>query len=404
MTYNFRFASHLAGALFACASAAAPALTQDTPRRLELADSALSALRADTAAPVREPVRELARENRTGPRQTPPLSGVPRPAEVPARNSFVRDQAVLGALVYGPSFARAVARAGVPTIAAYVVMGGGAYLMASGLSHDLAITETTSRFATGSALHGALAGWALAQAAHADEHGTAGGIFLGSVAGTASALALGGGLTDGEAAASNFGTEFLGIASYGLASAGGDTRTSGLVAVGAALAGAPLGYWYAHSARYSVTPGDVTALWTSAAIGAAAAGVGVVNGSPTRATVAATLTGGALLGVLAGDRLLVRRFDHTSGEGRLVMLGAATGGVAGAGLAMLTGAASDRRSVATVAFSAAGALGGLAFAEYYLAPLNDEARRLGRVQLDAVGLAAALAGRPGAYPLLRVTF
>ncbi len=404
MTRKSCFFRHIAGVFFLCAGIAPRVLAQDIPRRLELADSALSAPHAATVAAERATAREGARGQRFDAQRTSPAPSAPGPVESPARSVFVRDQVVLGTLVYGPSFARAVARAGIPSIAAYLVMGGGAYLMASGLSRDLAITETRSRFATLSALHGAAAGWALAQGWRADDQGTAGGVFLGSIAGTASALALGGDLTDGEAAASGFGTELLAIVAYGLASSGTDSRTSGLFAVGAGLAGAPLGYLYAHSARYRVTPGDVTALWTSAALGAAAAGAAVVNGSPGKATVAATLTGGALFGAIAGDLLLVRRFDHTRGEGQLVALGAAAGGAAGAGIAMLTAATHDRRSAATVAFSAAGALGGLALAEFYLAPRSDAARRLARVQLHAVALAAAASQRPGSYPLLRVTF
>src|SRR4051812_48149723 len=42
-----------------------------------------------------------------------------------ARNAFIRNQTLLGLLVYGPTFAGAIARDGASITAAYLVVGGG---------------------------------------------------------------------------------------------------------------------------------------------------------------------------------------------------------------------------------------------------------------------------------------
>ena len=397
MTRTFRIL-HRAALCLALAPIALDA--QSAPRRLELADSARNGTRSAAG--------DAGNDNRPAPAARGANAAAPRGTEFAVRNvNFMRDQTVLGAMLYAPAFALTVARNGVPAIATYLVVATGTYFASADYARFHEVSATASDFATGGALRGALAGWAIANASHADVHGTAGGVFVGSFAGMAGGLVAGGRMTDGEAAATRFGGDLLAAIGYGLGSAGAGSRAGrdgGVAAVGAALVGLPLGHWYASQAAYRVTAGDVATMWASAGIGAAAAGAFVANGSPSKATVASVLGGGALLGAFVGDRFLARAYDHSLAEGRVVALGAAAGGVMGAGIGMLTAATHQRLSSVTAGFGAAGAIGGLVLAERYLVPRADGGRALGRLELNAAGVLAAASRQPGVYPLGRWTF
>jgi len=405
MPRSFRSTRLAALCLAALCLAALPfALGAQAPsRRLELSDSSRNGARNTTANGTTDARNE---ERPAAPR----AAGItpPRATDAAVHNAnFVRDQTVLGALVYAPAFSMTVARDGVPVIATYLVVGAGTYFAASDYARHHEVSAVASDFATGGALRGALAGWAVAQATRADSRSTAGGAFIGSVVGMAGGLVSGGRMTEGEAAATRFGGDLLATVGYGFGSAAGGARAGrdgGAAAVGAALVGLPLGYLYASHASYRVTDGDVTTLWTSSAIGAAAAGAFIANGTPSRGTTAAVLAGGALAGAFVGDRLLVRAYDHTQGEGYAVALGAAAGGVMGAGVGMLTAAAHERMSAVTVGFGAAGAIGGLLLSERYLVPRGDAGRALSRLELNPAGAIGVASGHPGAYPLARWTF
>ena len=366
--------------------------------------------------------------------QTPPLrlelaaSGAPaapvtKPGESVVVRSFVRDQTVLGFALYGPSFAASLANEPVAYAAAYLVAGGGSWVAARQLSASLTINEPTSWLATQTALRGAFTGWAIAVAADANRHNRAGGVFLGSLAGAAGAVALGRGMTDGEVAASVFGSDLAGLtglAATHVARPGALSRSRAGATAGAALLGYPLGYWYARSAPYRVSPGDVNTLWTGAAIGALASGAFIASGDPSARTVAATLGAGALAGTVLADRFLVRPYDHTPADGQFVALGAAAGGLMGAGIAILSGAAHDRVSTATAALTAAGAVGGVAFIERWRAPLREGervarrggapararegARAASRLALVPGGAPATLLGATGTHTILAWTF
>jgi hypothetical protein len=381
-------------ALFALAMPWLEAGAQNPPRRLELSDTARRAPDANPPPSVYDGRRQL-------------------PAPAPAhgdgllRNNFIRDQALLGLAVYGPSFAATVTNDPVAWSAAYLVVGGGSYFAAAELSRALTISEPTSWFATQTALRGGLAGWALGYAGSNNRHDRAAGVFFGSIAGTASALAFGRGMTDGEVAASTFGADLAALTGLGathMLDPAAQARARVGVAALAGLAGYPLGYLYANQASYRVTPGDVTTLWTSAAIGATAGGAFVANGKPAPRTVAAALTGGALVGALVGDRLLVRRFDHTPEDGQIVALWAVGGGLMGAGVGVLTGAAHDRVSSTTAAMTAAGAVAGVFFAERYLSTPTGRGKALSRLEFNPTGVLALAAGQAGEYPILHWRF
>ena len=322
---------------------------------------------------------------------------------------FVRNQALLGVLVYGPAFAATVANEPIAWAVSYVVVGGGSYFVAAQLNRDLHITDATNSLTTTGAVRGGLIGLALTYQGGVDRHTRAGAMFLGSIGGTAAALIAGRGMTDGQVAAATFGANFVSLealAGTHIADAGATGKSRLATAVVAGLVGYPLGYLYASRAPYAVTAGDVTTLWAAAGIGAVAGGAFVANGNPSAVAVGTALGVGALAGVIAGDRLLVRRFDHASGDGQLVVAGALAGGLMGAGLGALsgTGAARDHITGATALLTALGGVGGVMWVEHYIGAHPDAGRRLGRVEFNAAGVLAAATRQPGTYALLRWTF
>jgi hypothetical protein len=191
---------------------------------------------------------------------------------------------------------------------------------------------------------------------------------------------------------------------YALDTNSGHARARAGVGAGAALAGMQLGAMYASYARYTVTAGDVQTLWTSSLIGAAAAGSAVANGHPGERTTTLTLIGGSVAGLVAGDRLLVRRYDHSRSEGSLVGVAGVAGALMGGGVAVLLGS-SDRFNAATAALGAVGAAGGVYMAERWMRVQPDGARRLGqRVTFTPQSLAYAAARVPGTYSIVSYSF
>lgn len=342
-----------------------------------------------------------------------------RPAYAPARDtgitavkhlvnsSFVRTQTLLGAALYAPSFAATVANKPVTWSAAYVVMLGGTFFAAAEISRDWPISKSTEMLALVAPLQGAAVGAALNYAATGD-HRLAPGMFFGSTLGTAWALTLGRRLTPGAAVAAFTGSDMaagMAIAtSYALQSDHTNDRARFGAGAAAALAGLQLGAMYGAYAPYHVTVGDVQTLWTTAAIGGIAGGAFVANGNPGRKTSTLAVEGGALAGLLVGDRLLVRRFDHTSGEAAMVGAAAGAGALMGGGIAVLVGK-SARFNAATAALGAAGAAGGVFMAERWMGLRPDAGRRFSdRVSVTPQALALAAARVPGMHSLVRVSF
>lgn len=323
------------------------------------------------------------------------------------RSSFVRNQTLLGIALYGPSFAATVTDAAVPATAAYLVMAGGSFFAAAELARDLQITDGMELLSTHAPLRGAAIGAAL-QYAMTGKNDYAAGLFFGSMLGTTGALTLGRRLTPGAAMAAMFGADAsaaLAMATmYALNSDTGHARARAAAGAGAAIVGMQLGAMYAAYAGYNVTAGDVQTLWTSSLIGAAATGSAVANGHPGTRIVTFTLIGGGLAGLMAGDRLLVRRYDHSPGEGALVGLSGVAGALMGGGVAVLVGS-SDRFNATTAALGAAGAAGGVLLAERWLGARPDAGHRLSqRLTFAPQALALAAARMPGTYSILTYSF
>lgn len=322
-------------------------------------------------------------------------------------NSFVRNQTILGIALYAPTFAATVTNAAVPATAAYLVMAGGTFFAAAELSRDMQITEGMAMLATRAPLHGAAVGAAIQYAA-TGKHDYAAGMFFGSMLGTAGALTLGRRLTPGAAASSMLGAEAAAaMAMAGMYAANpeaGPSRARAGVGAAAALTGMQLGAMYASYARYNVTAGDVQTLLTSSLIGASAAGAAVANGHPGTRKTTYTLMGGAAAGLLAGDRLLVRRFDHSRSDASVVALGGVAGALMGGGVAVLVGS-SARFNATTAGLGAAGAAGGVVMVERWLGVHPDAGRRLGaRLTIAPQSLAMAAGRVPGTYSLVSFSF
>jgi hypothetical protein len=317
---------------------------------------------------------------------------------------------MLGVAVYAPAFATTVAHDGLAWAASYLLVAGGSFVAAAEISRDLKVTDPMQRLATGAPIRGAIAGSILASTLDGDRRVTAGAVLFSSLGGTAAGLWLGRNMTDGEAAATLYGSDILGLATYaamtaaGVNGAGSPNKTRAGLTLAGMIAGAPLGQAYAALAPYHVSVGDLTAMSASAGVGMLAGLTVIANGERTDRQVSAALAIGGAAGLLFGDRLLVRRYDHTLSEGRLVVAGGLAGGLTGAGVALLTGGQQARVNAYAATLTTVGAAGGILLAQRYLLPKADGALRLGGLKLNPLGVVAAASGMRGAYTLGSLTF
>jgi hypothetical protein len=170
----------------------------------------------------------------------------------------------------------------------------------------------------------------------------------------------------------------------------------------AGILGYPLGILYPRNARYHVTPGDINALWGTTLLGATTAGALLPTNASQR-TAAATLTAGGVLGIILGDRFLVRPYDHGRTDGSRVTLGTVAGGLMGAGVAALINS-DDPSPHLVFGLAAAGGLAGLIITEKYLEPGPDTGRPRFTVTFNPMGIVQSAARTPGNHSLLNVRF
>ena len=352
------------------------------------------------------------------------FAGRPDRADRADRNKFVRNQTILGLLIYAPAFADAITDDPAGGASAYLLMAGASFFGASQLTRDMTVTPAMRSLSSHGALHAAIAGGTLAYALGAggddevpdqgtasvdtDDDAISAGIFIGGIAGTAAGLYFGNRMTSGQAVASGFGADVSALTMLGiiLAAKGDDgdddlSRGQAALLVGAAGAGYPVGYLYARSVPYRVTGGDVGTLWVSGLLGASAAGIFIAGTDPSRTVGALTLTSGFLGGLVLGDRVFVRRFDHTAGDATQMALGGAAGGLIGLGIANLIDK-SENGHLGMGLFTA-GAAGGVAVTHALIEPGGDEGR-FSSLRLNPAGAALAAAGVRGRFPLISFSF
>jgi hypothetical protein len=274
----------------------------------------------------------------------------------------------------------------------------------------MTVTDPMQRLSTGAPIRGAIAGSILSSLMGGDSKATAGAILVGSVGGTTAALWRGRTMSDGEAAATLFGSDVLGLAGYGL-STGAGLRDTGKanptrlgITLGGMLVGAPLGQAYAALAPYNVTVGDIRAMSAAGGVGMLAGLTAIANGGHTDREIAAALTIGGVAGLVVGDRLLARRYDHTANDGHMMMAGGVAGGLMGAGVALLSGAATERWTAYSAGLTTVGAAAGVAWAQYYMRPKPDGISRMGALTINPIGVAAMASGMNGSYTVGTIRF
>ncbi|HYU53569.1 MAG TPA: hypothetical protein VEK37_11520, partial [Gemmatimonadaceae bacterium] len=179
-------------------------------------------------------------------------------------------------------------------------------------------------------------------------------------------------------------------------------RSEVLVVLLSGLIGYPIGLLYPRNARYNVTAGDVQILVPTAVLGAGA-GVSLLNRHAAYSHFMTAATIGGILGMMAGDRFLVRRYDHGRDDADRLSLGTGAGALMGAGIASLNKSWRNNPHVLG-GLSVGGGLAGLIITERYLHPDPDAGRPRFRVTFNATGIAALAARTPGNHSLLNVRF
>jgi hypothetical protein len=316
----------------------------------------------------------------------------------PAGGAFVRGGVFTSAAIWGPALG-VLTDDGRAAAALELLTIGSTFFVTASLAKSRSITRAQSSLAWDGALKGGLIGIGLTYAALGEERmserGAAAGALAGSLVGTGWGFNAGISRTDGEAAAASYFSLYLPALGAGLLRMSGgfqgdEARGEVLGLVGTSLLGYPLGFRYARRVPYAVTAGDMGALTTASLVGVLSASTLIAEGSHSDETVAGVLTGGLVAGSLLGDRLLVRRFDHTDNEGWLTGVGALAGGLMGLAIPIGTGVEDDR---AVTAYAAVGAIVGLAMTEAITQP-RAGSRRVASRPRSGTNLASRLSFSP----------
>jgi hypothetical protein len=344
-------------------------------------------------------------------------------ARTDARNAFIRGQTLLGIAVYGPAFAGAIGEDNGSYSAAYLVVAGGSFFAASEISRRTFISRPQADLSINMGFNGALAGWAITYLAHAEEKAQFAGAFIGGLTGATVGVRIARNMTEADAVAMGFGSDIGAAIAFGTMEAlRGSTdctfdqttfteictkrrfsdRAEVAVVLFSGLIGYPIGLLYPRNARYNVTAGDVQVLAPTALLGAGA-GISLLNRHAAYSHFATAATIGGVLGMMAGDRFLVRRYDHGRAEADRLSLGTGAGALMGAGIASIHKPWRNNPHVLG-GLSVAGGLAGLIITERYLRPDPDAGRPRFRVTFNATGLATLAARTPGNHSLINVRF
>ncbi|HEV7389418.1 MAG TPA: hypothetical protein VGN73_12475, partial [Gemmatimonadaceae bacterium] len=227
-----------------------------------------------------------------------------------ARNSFIKNQTLLGLAVYGPAFAIALGDNPAGATAGYLVVAGGSFFAASEIARRNLISRSQSDLGFNMGHNGALAGWATMYIFDASDQGQAAGAFIGGIGGAALGVTLGRGMTEADAVGAAFGSDIAALIGWGTAEAirgdeecttttdpqtgfpvttcdrGLSTRAEVTMILASGIVGYPFGILYPRNARYHVTPGDINALWGTTLLGATTSGAFLGSGSSRRAVAA----------------------------------------------------------------------------------------------------------------------
>ena len=343
----------------------------------------------------------------------------------PVRGLYVVNQTALGAFLYGPA-AAAITEDPAAGTAAYLLVAGGTFFLANNITKSKPVSRAQNHLSWHGALKGAaaanLALYALEGENEASDRSAAAVTLAGGVAGNVAGFILGKPMTDAEAHGTSYGITVAALMATGLiGSAGlfddeGSSRVGAGLVIGAGTLGYPLGRRYVRRASYNVTAGDVGTLLPASYLGAAVAAIPLVDSNVSEEAASAIITAGYAIGLIAGDRFLVRSFDHTVAESRLLQLGTLAGGLIG--VALPVAAQADDGRVVLGAATVGGFLGML-LTENQIAPRRAASRSgsaLVRptvaagnksrvdVSFSPTGLLFAGMGRRGTHPIVSAVF
>ena len=336
----------------------------------------------------------------------------------PVRSSFVINQTLLGALVFGPA---AAVLADDPTAspAAYLAATGGMFFVAANMTQTSAVSRAQNHLSWHSARRGSIAAGLLMYSVTGDDGGRAyaATTLAGGIAGDVLGFVLGKPMTDAEAHGTSHGSTVTAamtaaaLGATGMFEENSTNRIATAAIVGAGAMGYPLGLRYVRTAPYRVTAGDVGTLVTTEFIGMGVAAT--IIGDHANPKLGWGLVGGGfVLGAIAGDRMLVRPFDHTESDARLLQYGAGAGALVGAIIPVLAQSGNARVVYGSLTI---GAIVGAALTEQFIAPpaasiglgaAVTKARQVGvvDVKFSPESMVFAKMGVRGQHSILSLTF
>ena len=344
-------------------------------------------------------------------------------ARTDARNAFIRGQTFLGLFVYGPAFAGAIGDNAGTQSAGYLVVAGGSFFAASEISRRMFISRPQADLSTNMGLNGALAGWATTYLLSGGDKAQFAGALIGGLTGATIGVRSARNMTEADAVAMGWGSDIGALIAFGTMEAlrgksdctfdpaTGLTsctsrrlsdRSEVAIVLASGIIGYPLGLLYPRNATYNVTAGDVETLAPATALGAGA-GIAFLGRDASYRQFATLATVGGVLGMMAGDRFLVQRYDHTRAEADRISLGTGAGALMGAGIAAL-GKSSRENPHVIGGLAVGGGLAGLIITERYLRPNPDAGRPRFRVTFNPASIPLLAARTPGNHSLIDVRF
>jgi hypothetical protein len=344
-------------------------------------------------------------------------------ARTDARGAFIRGHTFLGLLVYGPAFAGAIGDNSGTRSAGYLVVAGGTFFAASEVSRRMFISRPQADLSTNMGLNGALAGWATAYLLNGRDKAQFSGAFIGGITGAVIGVRAARNMTEADAVATAWGSDIGALIAFGTMEAVRgksectfdpatslttcnsrrlSDRSEVAIVLASGIIGYPLGLLYPRNARYNVTAGDVETLAPATALGAGA-GIALLGRNASYRQFATLATIGGVLGMMAGDKFLVQRYDHERDEADRISLGTAAGSLMGAGIAAL-GKSSRENPHVIGGLAVGGGVAGLIITERYLGPNRDAGRPRFRVTFNPASIPLLAARTPGNHSLLNVRF
>lgn len=343
----------------------------------------------------------------------------------PVRGWFVVNQSVLGSTLFGGAAAW-LADDPTGSAAAYLAVAGGTFFLAANMTQNSSVSRAQNHLSFESAWRGAAAADALVYAVTGDDDGGntayAAATLAGGIAGDVLGFTLAAPMTDAEAHGTAHGstvTALLTAATFGAAGFYNDNRNSTTrLAVGATVVagalGYPLGLRYVRTSSYRVTAGDIGTLSTAEALGFGVAAT-LLPENPSRVLGWGLSGAGFALGAVAGDRLLVRPFDHTESDARLLQYGTVAGALVGLIVPVIAQSGNSHLIFGTLT---AGGIVGAVLTEQFIKPAEANTglgaslireRQLGRangvgVHFSPESVAFATMGVKGRHSILSLTF